>query len=109
MAGRGDGVDAGHGDRATVPHELILRTERGTLPDGDDVLRLHVIDTGPGIGPEALEKIFRPYFTTKSGGSGLGLPTTRRIIEAHDGRIDVHTSAGKGTDFVLTLPVSDRP
>ena len=108
MAGRGDGVDTASGEREVTPRELILRTERGTLPGGDSVLRLHVIDTGPGIGPEALEKIFRPYFTTKSGGSGLGLPTTRRIIEAHDGRIDVHTSAGKGTDFVLTLPVADQ-
>jgi len=89
---------------APPPKELILRTERGSSATGGAQLKLHVIDTGPGIGPETLEKIFRPYFTTKSGGSGLGLPTTRRIIEAHDGRIDVHTAPGQGTDFAITLP-----
>ena len=67
---------------------------------------LHVIDTGPGIGPEAMGRLFTPYFTTKSGGTGLGLPTTRRLIEAHGGRIDVHTEVGRGTDFVVRLPVS---
>ncbi len=103
MSGRGEGAEPTGGEQV-MPRELILRTERGALAGGEPVLRLHVIDTGPGIAPEALEKIFRPYFTTKSGGSGLGLPTTRRIIEAHDGRIDVLTSAGKGTDFVITLP-----
>jgi signal transduction histidine kinase len=66
---------------------------------------LHVIDTGPGMTPEVLEKVFTPYFTTKSGGTGLGLPTTRRLIEAHGGRIDVHTEVGRGTDFVVRLPV----
>ncbi|MDX2117713.1 MAG: ATP-binding protein [Planctomycetota bacterium] len=102
MSGRGDGPLA----PTTTPRELILRTERAASGTGTPLLRLHVIDTGPGIAPEALEKIFRPYFTTKSGGSGLGLPTTRRIVEAHDGRIDVHTAVGQGTDFVLSFPAS---
>lgn len=87
------------------PRELIVKTDRSIDSDKRPVARIHVIDTGPGISEETLAKIFRPYFTTKSGGTGLGLPTARRIIEAHDGRIDVHSEPGQGTDFVLTLPL----
>lgn len=63
-----------------------------------------VIDTGPGIDPVVLQKIYQPYFTTKAGGSGLGLPTAKRLIEAHGGRIDVHSVVGKGTSFTIWLP-----
>lgn len=94
---------------ASRPKELILRTRvvaaavESGRPVGT-VVELHVIDTGPGIPAEVAAKIFQPYFTTKAGGSGLGLPTTRRIIEAHGGRIDVHTTEGQGTDFVVVMP-----
>lgn len=88
--------------------ELILRTARELDEHKRPVAVLHVIDTGPGIAPESAERVFDPYFTTKSGGSGLGLPTTRRIIEAHGGTIDLHTELGRGTDFALTLP-AERP
>jgi signal transduction histidine kinase len=90
---------AGNGSR-----ELILRTVREQDQDGHALNVLHVIDTGPGIAPEVMKRIFTPYFTTKSGGTGLGLPTARRLIEAHQGRIDVHTEVGKGSDFVVRLP-----
>ena len=68
---------------------------------------LSLIDTGAGIAPELLPKIFRPFFSTKSktGGSGLGLPTTKKIIEAHRGTIDVQSEPGKGTKFTIRLPV----
>lgn len=66
-------------------------------------VKIHVIDTGPDIPSEKLDKIFQPYYTTKAGGSGLGLAITRRIVEAHDGRIDVLSQIGQGTDFVITL------
>ncbi|MBK9189439.1 MAG: HAMP domain-containing histidine kinase [Phycisphaerales bacterium] len=89
------------------PRELIVRTTLGIDPDKKPIVRVHVIDTGPGIAPEIVERIFTPYFTTKSGGSGLGLATTRRIIEAHAGRVEVHTQMGKGTEFVVTLPACD--
>ncbi|HRQ71579.1 MAG TPA: ATP-binding protein [Phycisphaerales bacterium] len=93
MAGQGD-------DR---PRELIVRT--GREDDRDDAaFVIHVIDTGPGIPAETLERIFNPYFTTRSGGTGLGLPTARRIVEAHGGRIEVHSEVGKGTDFAVVLP-----
>ncbi len=84
--------------------ELILRTARQVAPDKRSEITLHVIDTGPGIDAAAMEKIFQPYYTTKSGGTGLGLPTARRLIEAHHGRLEVHTEPGKGSDFTLALP-----
>jgi len=87
--------------------ELIIRTS-GEVDQGRPVIVVHVIDTGPGIDAEVIPRVFTPYFTTKSGGTGLGLPTTRRLIEAHHGRIDVHTELGKGTDFVVTLPALER-
>lgn len=70
------------------------------------VARLRVIDTGPGIPPDVLGRVFQPYFTTKSGGSGLGLPTARRLIEAQRGRLDVHSEPGRGTAFTITLPMT---
>ena len=84
--------------------DLILRTDRRTDRDRRPVVELHVIDTGPGISPDAMERIFQPYFTTKSGGTGLGLPTARRLIEGHEGRLEVHTEAGRGTDFTVIFP-----
>jgi signal transduction histidine kinase len=95
------------GEEGDQTRELILKTARGHDSGGGGrrpVVILHVIDTGPGMNQETVEKIFQPYFTTKGGGTGLGLPTARRIIEAHDGRIDVHTEPGRGTDFVISFP-----
>lgn len=86
------------------PKELILRTGRSTSPEGHDELRLHVIDTGPGIPPDKMDRIFEPYFTTKAGGTGLGLPTARRLVEAHGGRLEVHSEPGRGTDFTVIIP-----
>lgn len=92
---------------AARPRELIVRTNRATDAEKRSVAQIHVIDTGPGMSSETIAKIFQPYFTTKSGGTGLGLPTARRIIEAHDGRLEVHSETGRGTDFCLTLPMTD--
>lgn len=83
--------------------DLILRGE-ACEDDGVASVRLHVIDTGPGMSPETVEKIFRPYYTTRAGGTGLGLPTARRIAEAHGGRLEVHTTPGVGSDFYVVLP-----
>ena len=89
---------------AIAPKELIIRTVPTRDPSNRiTAVQVHVIDTGPGIPQDVFAKIFTPYFTTKAGGSGLGLPTTRRLIEAHGGRLEVFTDAGKGTDFVVTL------
>jgi signal transduction histidine kinase len=67
---------------------------------------LYVSDTGVGIPFENLAKIFAPYFTTKKGGTGLGLPTTRRIIEEHKGHITVESNPGQGTSFRVELPLA---
>src|SRR5271165_2433561 len=53
---------------------------------------LTLIDTGKGISPETLQRIWQPFFSTKQGGTGLGLPTTKRIVEAHGGSIEVHSA-----------------
>lgn len=82
-----------------TPRELILRAT-----GSEAGVELHVMDTGPGMDEATLARIFRPYFTTKSGGTGLGLPTTRRIVEAQGGRVEVHSEPGKGTDFAIVLP-----
>jgi len=63
-----------------------------------------VADTGRGIPAEALPNIFRPFFTTKGNGTGLGLSLARRIVEGHHGRIQVESSSAKGTTFSVTLP-----
>ena len=69
-----------------------------------DEARVHVIDTGPGIEPARLEEIFHPYVSHQTGGTGLGLPTARRIIEEHGGRLTAHSEPGQGSDFVIHLP-----
>jgi len=88
--------------------DMILRGE-ACEDEGVPSVRLHVIDTGPGMTPETVDKIFRPYFTTRAGGTGLGLPTARRIAEAHGGRLDVHTTPGLGSDFFIVLPITEQP
>lgn len=94
--------------KAARQGELILRTRRARGAGGEAVAEVHVIDTGPGIAAEVRERLFQPYVTTKAGGTGLGLATTRRIIEAHGGRIEVHSVPGQGTDFVVVLPLVDN-
>ena len=71
----------------------------------DSKMRLSVSDTGVGIAPENVTRIFEPYFTTKSEGSGLGLPIARRIVESHSGTIEVNSQAGTGTRFDIVLPL----
>ena len=63
-----------------------------------------VSDTGRGIPPEHLANIFRPFFTTKKQGTGLGLSLVSRIVEAHGGRVQVHSTPGQGSQFMLWLP-----
>ncbi|HEY4329459.1 MAG TPA: ATP-binding protein [Phycisphaerae bacterium] len=81
--------------------ELLVQT----VQDKDSAI-LYVSDTGVGIPTENLPQIFEAYFTTKKGGTGLGLPTTRRIIEEHDGHITVQSEPGKGTSFRVELPLA---
>ena len=70
-----------------------------------DALRLEIRDTGVGIAPDALPHIFDPYFTTKGQGTGLGLATVHKIMEAHGGSISVTSEPGQGAVFRLLLPL----
>ncbi len=69
-------------------------------------LCLSLIDTGQGMTPEVSAKVFQPFFSTKTGGSGLGLATTRKIVEAHGGRIEVQSEVGRGSKFTIHLPTN---
>jgi two-component system, NtrC family, sensor kinase len=103
----------------------LLINARQAMPDGgrllirlahdpaNDSVDLAIRDTGCGIPPEKLPRIFEPFYTTKSGpdetgkgGTGLGLASCRQIIEAHRGRIRVESTVGKGTQFTIKLPVA---
>jgi signal transduction histidine kinase len=79
-------------------------TETATGP----TILITVSDSGPGIPPEVIDRIFSPFFTTKPQGSGLGLAIVRKIVDAHDGRIDVVERAGGGTVFRVTLPIRSQ-
>ena len=79
----------------------------GEIPGAGQMVVLEVSDDGPGVPPDAMDRIFRPFFTSKPRGSGLGLPIVRKIIDAHDGRIEVGDGARGGARFRITLPVSN--
>ena len=73
---------------------------------GEDTAEIRISDTGHGIPPELREKIFRLYFTTRKEGSGIGLAMTYRIVQLHDGTIDFTSEPGKGTTFLIRLPIA---
>ena len=81
------------------PGEVMVSTVR----EGDAVL-VRVTDTGAGIQPEHQARVLDPYFSTKKTGTGLGLPTVRRIVEEHDGTLTFTSEPGKGTQFTIRLP-----
>ncbi|PYN01059.1 MAG: PAS domain-containing sensor histidine kinase [Candidatus Rokuibacteriota bacterium] len=82
--------------------EVTLAARRG--PQG--TIEVRVSDEGVGIPPEDLDRVFRLYYTTKPGGSGIGLSMVYRIVQLHDGRIDIESEMGRGTTMVLTLPAA---
>ncbi len=83
--------------------QLVVRTR----PSGLGVV-LELIDTGPGMDEETLAKVFRAFYSTKQGGSGLGLPTARKIVETHGGTIDIESAPGRGTKVTIWLPAPPR-
>ncbi|MDI9431279.1 MAG: ATP-binding protein [Planctomycetota bacterium] len=81
--------------------ELMVRTQGRP---GRAVIQIS--DTGRGISPERLATIFRPYHSSRSGGTGLGLATAKKIVESHGGTIAVHSEPGKGSQFTIELPLA---
>jgi hypothetical protein len=71
-----------------------------------DFLEIRIADTGAGIPAQVRDKVFRLYFTTKTGGSGIGLAMTFRIVQLHDGTISFASEPGKGTTFLIRLPIA---
>ena len=82
--------------------ELMLSVAR----NGSSDALIDVVDTGPGVPPEVAERIFTAYYSTKKGGTGLGLPMSKRIAQEHGGDLSVRTEPGKGSDFTLRLPLT---
>jgi signal transduction histidine kinase len=76
-------------------------------PGQADLVEISVSDTGVGVPPESLERIFRPFYTTKRGGTGLGLSLCRRIIRQHGGTLSVESKLGKGSRFIIRLPMRE--
>ena len=97
--------------RAIAPEsQATSRSDRRTGEEGRRLVEIAVSDTGIGIEPETLERIFDPFFTTKRKGSGLGLSTVHRILEAHRATIQVESHPGEGTTFLLQFPTpTDSP
>jgi signal transduction histidine kinase len=88
--------------RVTITADAV-RIDDGM--DGRDAVVVQFADQGPGMPQDIAEHVFDPFFTTKPQGSGLGLAIVRKIVDAHDGSIDLRTSPGEGTTIRVTLPV----
>jgi signal transduction histidine kinase len=95
--------EAMDGEGRVVIGAEVVRLDDGA--DGRDAVRVDVSDNGPGMPKEVADKVFDPFFTTKPQGSGLGLAVVRKIVDAHDGRLDLQTSPDRGTTIRVTLPV----
>ena len=105
-------------DEALIRQMLInlAQNAQDAMPNGgtleiqtyarDGRVVLEIIDNGQGMDPSVQEKMFQVFFSTKPGGSGLGLPTVRKIVEAHQGTIQCESEPGRGTRFTITLPAS---
>jgi signal transduction histidine kinase len=98
--------EAMEGKGHVVITALTMQQDDGGI--GREAVRVEVQDSGPGMSPDVAEHVFDPFFTTKAQGSGLGLAIVRKIVDAHDGQIDLRTAPGSGTLVRVTLPVSVR-
>jgi signal transduction histidine kinase len=83
-----------------MPQGGVLSLRTATAPGG---VRLEVADTGQGLTPEECERVFTPYYTTKTHGTGLGLAIVQSVVSDHKGRLSVESAPGKGTTFRIEL------
>jgi signal transduction histidine kinase len=86
------------------PRQLVIRTER----DEGSRVRLTMQDTGVGVEPRAMDKLFEAFYTTKSSGMGIGLSVSRSIIESHQGRIWAAPNDGPGVSFAFSIPYASE-
>jgi signal transduction histidine kinase len=91
--------------RDAMPGGGQIRIETGPHPDRSGWMRLVVADTGDGMGPEGLAKLWEPFYTTKASGRGLGLSVSHKIIREHGGIVDVLSAPGHGTTFDIQFPL----
>ena len=77
-----------------------------SVTSADGTCQIAVADSGPGISPEIRDRLFTPFVTTKSRGTGLGLSTVKRLVEAHHGRIQAECPPGGGTTMTVWLPLA---
>jgi signal transduction histidine kinase len=91
----------------TVSAQLVNTDHESDSHAAGPVVVVDVADDGPGVPVDLLDRIFNPFFTTKPTGTGLGLPIVRKIVDAHEGTIDLTSAPGQGTRFRVTLPVSN--
>ncbi|MFA5859146.1 MAG: ATP-binding protein [Elusimicrobiota bacterium] len=106
----GNGIQAME-NGGTVTTSTMVVTDKAylkTFTDKPAAIRLEVTDTGSGIPPDILEKIFQPFFTTKSKGTGLGLAVVQRVTDRHKGKLEVKSVVGQGTSFFMFIPVTDH-
>jgi len=95
-----------------IKNAVQAMSEGGVLRVGcktrEDFLEVSFADTGGGLTPEELGQMFEPYYTTKPGGTGLGLLIVERIVRSHGGELGIETAPGTGTVFTIRLPLRDR-
>ncbi|MFY9343983.1 MAG: ATP-binding protein [Planctomycetota bacterium] len=109
------GQVTGDWDHLQAAFGNLLRNAKDATPPGGEILvstgregghvLVRVTDTGAGIPAELQGRVFEPYFSTKKAGTGLGLPTVRRVVEEHGGAVTLQSEVGKGTQFTLRLPL----
>jgi signal transduction histidine kinase len=88
---------------------LTIRTELEAVAGGSARVRVELADTGTGIPPDLLERVFQPFFTTKPNGTGLGLASVRRAVERYGGAVEISSAVGKGTTVRILLPSAPPP
>jgi two-component system sensor histidine kinase AtoS len=93
------------GDAMPAGGVLTVRT---IYDSAENIAKVLVVDTGNGIKPAVMRDIFQPFFTTKAKGTGLGLATSKRLIEQHGGSLTVHSTLGEGTTFTINIPITQE-